>query len=69
MREGFAESALAAIEFHAALDLVADHAVSALGAARVRALRPQTDPWLVSHELDRVEQYVVRLAAGDDLAP
>ncbi|MGA2383639.1 MAG: hypothetical protein ABSG61_09410 [Gemmatimonadales bacterium] len=69
MREGFAEPALAAIEFHAALDLVADHAVSALGAARVRALRPQTDPWLVTHELDRVEQYAVRLGAGDDLAP
>jgi DNA mismatch repair protein MutS2 len=69
MREGFAESALAAIEFHAALDLVADHAVSALGAARVRALRPQTDPWMVAHELDRVEQYAVRLDAGDDLAP
>jgi len=69
MREGFAESALAAIEFHAALDLVADHAVSALGAGRVRDLRPQTDPWLVAHELDRVEQYAVRLAAGDDLAP
>ncbi len=69
MREGFAESALAAIEFHAALDLVADHAVSALGASRVRSLRPRTDPWLVAHELDRVEQYAVRLAAGDDLAP
>jgi len=69
MREGFAESALAAIEFHAALDLVADHAVSALGAARVRSLRPQTDPWMVAHELDRVEQYTTRLDAGDDLAP
>ena len=69
MRDGFAESALVAIEFHAALDLVADHAVSALGAARVRALRPRTDPWLVAHELDRVEQYAVRLGAGDDLAP
>jgi len=69
MREGFAEPALVAIEFHAALDLVADHAVSALGAARVRALRPQTDAWLISHELDRVEQYAVRLGAGDDLAP
>ena len=69
MREGFAESALAAIEFHAALDLVADHAVSALGASRVRSLRPRTDPWLVAHELDRVEQYAVRLDAGDDLAP
>jgi DNA mismatch repair protein MutS2 len=69
MKEGFAESALVAIEFHAALDLVADHAVSALGAARVRALRPRTDAWLVSHELDRVEQYAMRLDAGDDLAP
>ncbi len=69
MREGFAEPALAAIEFPAALDLVADHTVSALGAARVRSLRPSTDPWTVAHELDRVEQYAVRLDAGDDLAP
>ncbi len=69
MREGFAESALAAIEFHAALDLVADHTVSPLGAARVRALRPKTDPWLIARELDRVEQYAARCEAGDDLAP
>ncbi len=69
MREGFAESALAAIEFHAALDLVADHTVSALGAARVRSLRPTTDPWTVVHQLDLVEQYAARLDAGDDLAP
>jgi DNA mismatch repair protein MutS2 len=69
MREGFAESALAAIEFPAALDLVADHAVSTLGAARVRSLRPQTDAWIVSHELERVNQFASRLEAGDDLSP
>ena len=69
MTVGFAESALAAIEFPAALDLVAQHAVSALGAARVRALRPAVDAWLVAHELERVQQFASRLEALDDLAP
>jgi len=67
MTEGFAESALAAIEFPAALDLVAQHAVSAQGAARVRALRPRSDAFLVRRELDRVAQCLDRLAAGDDV--
>jgi DNA mismatch repair protein MutS2 len=69
MTPGFAESALAAIEFPAVLDLVAQHAVSSLGAARVRSLRPLTDPWLVRHELERVHQYATRLEAGDALDP
>jgi DNA mismatch repair protein MutS2 len=69
MTGGFAESALAAIEFSAALDLIAQHAVSAPGAARVRALRPGSDPWLIAHELERVEQFAARLEAGDDVAP
>jgi DNA mismatch repair protein MutS2 len=69
MTVGFAESALAAIEFPAALDLIAQHAVSALGAERVRALRPRADPWLVAHELERVQQFASRLEAEDDLAP
>jgi len=67
MTLGFSESALAAIEFPAALDLVALHAVSPLGAARVRSLRPQADAWLVGHELERVGQYLARRDAGDDL--
>ena len=67
MTVGFSESALAAIEFPAALELVADHAVSALGAQRVRALRPRTDAWLVGHELERVGQFIARREAGDDL--
>jgi DNA mismatch repair protein MutS2 len=67
MTPGFSESALAAIEFPAALDLVAQHAVSPLGAARVRSLRPQADAWLVGHELERVGQYLARRDAGDDL--
>ncbi len=69
MTVGFSESALAAIEFPAALDLVAQHAVSPLGAARVRSLRPQADAWLVGHELERVDQYLARRDAGDDLSP
>ena len=68
MTVGFPESALAAIEFPAALDLVAQHALTPIGADRVRALRPQTDPWLVAHELERVGQHVERLEAGDDVA-
>ena len=67
MTSGFSESALAAIEFPAALELVAQHAVSPLGAQRVRALRPQQDPWLVRHELERVAQYLARREAGDEL--
>lgn len=67
MTGGFSESALAAIEFPAALDLVAQHAVSLQGAARIRSLRPQTDPILVRHELDRVAQYLARFEAGDDV--
>jgi len=67
MTLGFSESALAAIEFPAALDLVAQHAVSPLGAARVRSLRPETDAWLVGHELERVGQYLARHDAGDDV--
>ncbi len=69
MTLGFSESALAAIEFPAALDLVAQHAVSPLGGARVRSLRPQTDAWLVGHELERVGQYLARRDAGDDVRP
>ena len=69
MTVGFSESALAAIEFPAALELVAQHAVSPLGAGRIRALRPETDPWLVSRELERVGQGMERLEAGDDVRP
>jgi DNA mismatch repair protein MutS2 len=69
MTLGFSESALAAIEFPAALDLVAQHAVSSLGAARVRSLRPKIDAWLVGHELERVGQYLARRDAGEDLRP
>ena len=69
MTVGFSESALAAIEFPAALDLVAQHAISHLGAERVRGLRPLADPWLVGHELERVGQFMERREAGEDLAP
>jgi DNA mismatch repair protein MutS2 len=69
MTVGFSESALAAIEFPAALDLVAVHAVSPLGAARVRSLRPSADPAVVAVALERVAQYQSRQDAGDDVAP
>ena len=69
MTVGFSESALAAIEYPAALELVAQHAVSPLGADRIRGLRPQADPWLVARELERVGQCMERLEAGDDVRP
>jgi DNA mismatch repair protein MutS2 len=67
MAGAFAESALAAIEFPAALDLISRYAVTPLGAARVRALSPSSDEPLVRRELDRVAGFLSRLEAGDDL--
>ncbi len=65
----FAESALAAIEFPAALDQVSQYAVTPQGAARVRGLRPLQDLFAVTSELDRVAAMAARLAAGDDVEP
>lgn len=64
-----ADSALTAIEFHDALDLVSRYAVTVPGGARVRALRPHSDPLLVASELGRVAAFLERLEAGDDLEP
>ena len=69
MTVGFTESALAAIEFPAALESVAEHAVTALGAEWVRALRPRADPFWVDEELALVAEAAGRLAADDDLVP
>ncbi|MEK6610748.1 MAG: hypothetical protein AABZ35_07490, partial [Gemmatimonadota bacterium] len=65
----FADPALAAIEFPAALDQVSQYAVTHLGADRVRALTPTTDAAWIDRELTLVGQYATRLEAGDDLEP
>jgi DNA mismatch repair protein MutS2 len=69
MTGAFAVAALAAIEFPAALDQVAQYALTPLGASRIRALTPGTDIVRIDRELDRVSQYAARLEAGDDLEP
>ena len=69
MTVAFAESALAAIEFHAALESVAEHAVTALGASWVRALRPRADAFWVDEELALVAEVAARFSAKDDLRP
>jgi DNA mismatch repair protein MutS2 len=69
MTVAFADPALAAIEFPAALESVADHAVTELGAAWVRALRPSIDAFWVDEELALVAVLAARFGDGDDLRP
>ena len=63
----FAELALAAIEYPAALDQVSRYAATPLGAARVRSLRPSTELGWIRDELLMVSQYAARLSDEDDL--
>ncbi len=65
----FLETALAAIEFPAALDWVSQYAVTAQGADAVRALRPSTDALHIQIELARVDALRRRLDDGDDVEP
>ncbi len=65
----FAESALAAIEFHDALEQVAQHAVTPLGHARVCALRPTADREWIRSELTRVGAVAAMLAEHEDAEP
>ncbi|MBI1723237.1 MAG: hypothetical protein HYR48_04945, partial [Gemmatimonadetes bacterium] len=69
MTGAFADTALAALEFPAALDQLSQYAVTPLGAERVRSLTPSFDPVWIDRELARVSQYAARLEAGDDLEP
>ena len=69
MTGAFAESALAAIEFPAALDSVAEHSVTTLGAEWVRALRPCADAFWVEEELALVAEVAARFVDEDDLRP
>ena len=65
----FAESALAAIEFPAALEQVSEYAVTPLGKDAVRALLPTADRDWIASELARVAAFAALLAAGDDVEP
>ncbi len=65
----FLETALAAIEFPAALDWVSQHAVSPQGAAAVRALAPSADAFRIQSELARIDALRRRLDEGDDVEP
>lgn len=65
----FAETALAAIEFPAALRCVSPYAVTAQGTRRLEALHPSTDLTTITGELARVDAVRRRLDAGDDIAP
>lgn len=53
--------ALAVLEYSEALDLVARHASSALGAEAVRALRPSVDRDWIEPELRRVDEMIALL--------
>jgi len=65
----FAEAALAAIEFHDALEQVAQHAITPLGHARVCALRPTDDRDWIAGELARVGAVAALLAEHEDAEP
>src|SRR5437868_12684324 len=69
MKAVFAESALAAIEFHAALEQVSRYAVTPQGARRVQSLRPRVDHFTIAAELDRVAAMSSRIRAGEDVEP
>ena len=69
MAGAFADAALAAIEFPAALDQVSQYAVTPQGAACVRALVPRVDARWIDAELALVAAFADRLEAGDDVEP
>jgi DNA mismatch repair protein MutS2 len=64
---GQSTDALDTIEFGSVLELVAAHAVGALGAARVRARRPTDDVSWISRELSRVQEVAGLFRRGDGL--
>lgn len=63
------EHALAALEFHRALEVVARQTTSPLGAEVVRALRPMTERAAVERELTRVDQMVGWLVERESWGP
>jgi DNA mismatch repair protein MutS2 len=60
-------AALATLEFHAAVAIVAGYASGPLGAERVRARRPMTDVDQIRDELNLVAEGLRLLRAGDGL--
>jgi DNA mismatch repair protein MutS2 len=58
-------SVLDILEFPGALERVAEHAVSPLGAARVRSRRPATDPGAVRDALAQVAELAARIISDD----
>jgi len=61
--------ALSVLQYHAVLDVVAGHASSSLGAARVRALEPATDIAAAEGELARVAAMRALVDAEDAWSP
>jgi DNA mismatch repair protein MutS2 len=62
---GVAPSVLDTLEFPAALERVAAHAVSPLGAGRVRSRAPATDPTAVQAALAQVAELASRILSDD----
>jgi DNA mismatch repair protein MutS2 len=62
---GVSPSVLETLEFPAALARVADHAAGPLGAARVRARRPATDPPAIRDALAQVAELAALLLTDD----
>ena len=62
---GLAPSVLDTLEFPAALERVAAHAVSPLGASRVRSRTPATDPTTVQAALAQVAELAGRILTDD----
>ena len=64
---GIAPSVLETLEFPAALELVAGHAAGPLGAARVRARTPATDPTTIRDALAQVAELAAFFLTDDAL--
>ena len=64
---GVAPSVLDTLEFPAALERVAAHAVSPLGAARIRSRTPATEPDTVRAGLAQVAELSARVLADDSI--
>ena len=64
---GVAPSVLDTLEFPAALERVAAHAVSPLGAARIRSRIPATDPDPIRAALAQVAELTARILSDDSI--
>ncbi len=64
---GISPSVLETLEFAAALELIAAHAAGPLGAARVRARRPATDPAAIRDALAQVAELASLMLTDESL--